>query len=84
MTLDNLKSHEKFIERLTNVKPVASSIIKLASLKLKIDEDDKATLEDYAKLAFSWHFLKLLTIKPSQAKEEIIQLLGLGLKFRRY
>lgn len=63
------------MKRLMNVKPISSPIINLASFRLKVDQDNCATIEDHIKLAFSWHFLKLLAIKPSQIREEIIQLM---------
>jgi cephalosporin hydroxylase len=70
------------MKRLMDVKPIGTPIIKLASFKLEVDEGNSATIEDYMKLAFSWLFLKLLTIKPIQIKEEIIQLLVLVAELR--
>ena len=77
-----LKPPIKFMKRLMNVKSISSPIINLASFRLKVDQDNCATIEDHAKLAFSWHFLKLLAVKPSQIREEIIQLMTLVAELR--
>ena len=77
-----LKPPIKFMKQLMNVKPISSPIIKLASFRLKVDQDNGATIEDHVKLAFSWRFLKLLAIKPSQIREEIIQLMALVAELR--
>jgi len=49
---------------------------------LKRLETNCRTLEDYVDLAFSFRIFPLLTIRPLQVKEEIIQLLKLLLKIR--
>jgi predicted O-methyltransferase YrrM len=64
------------IKQLMNVKIVGSVLIPLASSRLKAEERNCATIEDFEKFAASWQFLKLLTIKPDQIREEILQLLA--------
>jgi len=67
----------ELIKLLMSIKPIGLTLIKFASFKLKMDERKSASIEDYVKVSFSWHFLKFLTIKPAQVEEEIIHLLTL-------
>jgi predicted O-methyltransferase YrrM len=67
---------------LMKVRPIGYLIIKFVSYKLKIDERKSLTIEDHVKFSFSWRFLNLLTIRPSQISEEMNQLLALIGKMR--
>jgi len=71
------KQFAELIKQLMGIRLIGSALIKFASFRFKVDEGNCATIEDFEKLASSWHFLKALTIKPGQIREEIIQLLAL-------
>ena len=75
--MGNVVLFVRFVEKIMTVRPIAYPIIKLVSSNLKINASKNITIEDHVRFTLSWHFLNLLTIKPSQVRAEINQLLTL-------
>lgn len=57
--------------------PLTWLLTQPASVRLKADAASCQTIDDYLELAFSWNFLGLVRIEPSQVREEISELLNL-------